>query len=178
MDRMFDRVLSSRRSGDGSSTSGTPQRRYERYTIPAELSIPVTLGNHHGSLAVIAEGGAGLVRLWSFRDKPPVTLPVSFTLPDQDVPVEAKATVCWSDPVRSVGLYFEDILESSRTAIAKWISKQKQPPDWANEDLWSYQKVLACEAFEPPLTAALQQIAETPRQHRLCSHCRSRSLPR
>jgi GAF domain-containing protein len=153
----------------GGLQHGASERRFDRYEIPANYSIEVRLGEHSGVLSVLSEAGACIVQLWSFCERPPVTLPVTFTLPEQDTPVKALATVCWVDSLRSAGLYFVDLSKEARHSISRFIlggngiSSPDEAPekDRDQEALQAAKRVMLPGLGSHEFDAALTGFAET-----------------
>jgi hypothetical protein len=148
---------------------GASERRFDRYTIPSHHKIEVRLGEHPGFLAVLSEGGACIIQLWSFSQPTPVTLPVSFTLPNQESSVEAMATVCWVDSLRSAGVSFVDLPTEARRSIEHFLAAENgvsavdQGPD-DNPDqkaLLAAKRVMAPGLGSHEFDDALNGFAET-----------------
>jgi CheY-like chemotaxis protein len=99
------------------------KRRYFR--CPVELPVKLTFGPSQEMKAVatnLSEGGMAIHFDGSLPNKS--ISQVQFTLPGTKTAMEPKGEIAWADGVGRAGLKFQDVPESSRAQLEKWIMKR------------------------------------------------------
>src|ERR1700675_984604 len=99
------------------------KRRYFR----CPLEMPVKLQFHHGDeLKAIAtnlsEGGMAIHFEGTLAKN--AVGKVKFTLPGTNTVMESKCDVAWADGIGRAGIRFQDVPESSREQLEKWILRR------------------------------------------------------
>ena len=99
------------------------KRRYFRCPVETPVTLVLAQGEEIKATATnLSEGGMAIHFDGALAKK--AIGKVQFTLPGTKVVMEPKGEVAWADGVGRAGIRFQDLPESSREALEKWIMRR------------------------------------------------------
>ncbi len=111
------------------------RRRFFRYEV--EVTATVAYANRpemRANLTNISEGGMAL--RFNQPIEPNHSVEVSFTLPEQRLPIHVKGKVVWADPTGRAGVQIQHLPLENRTRLTQWLDERgvgeptPQPPSF------------------------------------------------
>jgi transcriptional regulator with GAF, ATPase, and Fis domain len=111
---------------------GIQQQRYFRVTV--EIPIVLNLEGRQVEATIVNVSSGGLAIHTPVTIGHGASMDISFTLPETNALIEAKAKLAWTSPGGLAGLSFEEIHPALERELQQWLLEQTRSEGWTETD--------------------------------------------